>query len=60
MLEHGVSERWPSRHCEQKWREMLSTPVAATTTAINSSAAAAAHYSSPFENSMGFAWMPFQ
>jgi hypothetical protein len=59
MLEHGVSERWPSRHCEQKWREMLSTPVAATTTAINSSAAAA-HYSSPFENSMGFAWMPFQ
>lgn len=60
MLEHGVSERWPSRQCEQKWREMLPAPaaMAATTTAINSSAAAL--YSSPFDSSMGFAWMPFQ
>jgi hypothetical protein len=54
MLEHGVAERWPSRHCEQKWRELSSmTAFAGTTTSMP-------QYSSPLETPMSFVGVPFQ
>jgi hypothetical protein len=53
MLEHGVAERWPSRHCEQKWRELSSMAAFTGNTSM-------AQYSSPLETPMAYVGMPFQ
>ena len=55
MLEHGVSERWPSRHCEQKWRELSSMAAV-----VNSTTMSMPQYSSPLETPMAYVGMPFQ
>lgn len=67
MLEHGVSDRWSSRHCEQKWRELVSNSSASTmgsnNNLINSNNTSMAQFSSPAETAattMGYNWVPFQ
>ena len=55
MLEHGVTERWPSRHCEQKWRELSSMAAV-----VNSTTMSMPQYSSPLETPMAFVGMPYQ
>ncbi|KAM0706670.1 hypothetical protein Q7P35_005998 [Cladosporium inversicolor] len=55
MLEHGVSERWPSRHCEQKWRELSSMAAV-----VNSTTMSMPQYSSPLETPMAYVGMPYQ
>jgi len=56
MLEHGVSERWPSRHCEHKWRELLSNSAMPT----NNNNISMAQFSSPGDTTVGYNWMHFQ
>jgi hypothetical protein len=55
MLEHGVTERWPSRHCEQKWRELSSMAAV-----VNSTTMSMPQYSSPLETPMAYVGMPYQ
>lgn len=59
MLDFGLQERWPARHCARKWQEM-------ETAAANNAAAMAftpvttmpAQFSSPMDTVPGFAYMP--
>ena len=55
MLEHGVTERWPSRYCEQKWRALSSTAAV-----VNSTTMSMPQYSSPLETPMAYGGMPNQ
>lgn len=60
MLDFGVQERWPARHCTRKWHELEATAAAASM--VNPSSAgltpAVSHFSSPVETPMHYTFMP--
>ncbi|KAK3725868.1 hypothetical protein LTR37_000016 [Vermiconidia calcicola] len=55
MLDYGVNERWPARHCARKWQEVEATASMAASAGMTP---AMTHYSSPIEGPTHFAWMP--
>lgn len=59
MLEHGINERWPARHCARKWQELEAH--AATLAATASITPALSQFSSPTEaGPTQFTFMPIQ
>lgn len=60
MLEFGVSERWPARHCARKYQEMDMYPMSTYPMATSGITPAVSQYSSPVEAPMHYAWMPIQ
>ena len=58
MLDFGINERWPARHCARKWQELETT--AATMAATASMTPAMSQFSSPVEAPTHFAFMPLQ
>jgi hypothetical protein len=56
MLEFGLNERWPARHCARKWQEIDTVPTAQpTTTGLTPGMS---QFTSPVETPMHFAFMP--
>jgi hypothetical protein len=58
MLEFGLNERWPARHCARKWQELEA--VAATQPTTTGITPGMSQFSSPVETPMHFAFMPIQ
>ena len=59
MLEYGIHERWPTRHCARKWQELEAQ--AATLAATASITPALSQFStSPIDASTRFTFMPIQ
>ncbi|KAK4504269.1 hypothetical protein PRZ48_005185 [Zasmidium cellare] len=65
MLDYGIGERWPARHCARKWQELEST--GSTTTLITTTVpggmgtpASISQFSSPVEGPVHFSFMPPQ
>jgi len=59
MLEFGLQERWPARHCARKWQELENQAAIHATTA-GMTPGISTQYSSPVEAPMHFAFMPIQ
>ncbi|EME46406.1 hypothetical protein DOTSEDRAFT_42926 [Dothistroma septosporum NZE10] len=59
MLDFGVHERWPARHCARKWQDMEIANTAHASTA-GMTPASISQYSSPVEGPVHFAFMPIQ
>ena len=60
MLDFGIQERWPARHCARKWQEMETAAAAATTATVmgfTPATALPAQFSSPIESMPNFAFM---
>lgn len=58
MLDNGINERWPSRHCARKWQELETQ--AATLAATASMTPALSQFSSPIDAPTQFTFMPIQ
>ncbi|KAJ9624802.1 hypothetical protein H2203_004752 [Taxawa tesnikishii (nom. ined.)] len=57
MVDYGVQERWPARHCARKWQEIAPTPEFPTTS-LPSQQPLASQFSSPDESSSHFQLYP--
>lgn len=59
MLDFGIQERWPARHCARKWTDLdpASNPTAQPTT-LGMTPASMSSFSSPIEGPVHFAFMP--
>lgn len=57
MIDYGVSERWPARHCARKYQEVEIYPMATWGMAPGITPAIS-QYSSPVEAPLHYAWMP--
>ena len=60
MLDFGIQERWPARHCARKWQEMETTAATTATIGYTPATAHGAQYSSPVESATHFAFLPMQ
>ncbi|KAM3424898.1 hypothetical protein BST61_g6873 [Cercospora zeina] len=59
MLDFGVSERWPARHCARKWTDLeAGSNTTAQATTLNMTPASLSAFSSPVEGPVHFAFMP--
>ncbi|KAI7160116.1 hypothetical protein KC349_g3727 [Hortaea werneckii] len=58
MLEFGLQERWPPRHCARKWQELEQQALMQATSA--SLTPGMSHFSSPDDGPVHFAFMPIQ
>ncbi|CAK1357728.1 unnamed protein product [Cercospora beticola] len=59
MLDFGVSERWPARHCARKWTDLeAGSNTTAQATTLNMTPASLSAFSSPIEGPVHFAFMP--
>lgn len=58
MLDYGINERWPARHCARKWQDLETT--AATMASTVGMTPGLTHYSSPVEGATHFTFMPMQ
>ncbi|KAK5165747.1 uncharacterized protein LTR77_008670 [Saxophila tyrrhenica] len=59
MLDYGINERWPARHCARKWQDLETTAAASLASTVGSMPGLT-HYSSPVENATHFTFMPMQ
>ncbi|TKA31650.1 hypothetical protein B0A50_01727 [Salinomyces thailandicus] len=58
MLEFGIQERWPPRHCARKWQDLeQQAAMLASSAGITPGMS---QFSSPIEGPMHFAFMPIQ
>lgn len=61
MLDFGLQERWPARHCARKWQEMETAAAAATNAAALGFTPATSlppQFSSPLDAVQNFAYIP--
>ncbi|KAK4554195.1 hypothetical protein LTR86_008723 [Recurvomyces mirabilis] len=58
MLDFGLNERWPARHCARKFQELESVAMAQHTTTTAGLTPGMSQYSSPVDAPMQFAFMP--
>lgn len=58
MLDFGINERWPPRHCARKWQELET--IAATRGTTAGLTPGVSQFSSPVEGPVHFAFMPLQ
>ncbi|RMY75181.1 hypothetical protein D0863_02757 [Hortaea werneckii] len=58
MLDFGLQERWPPRHCARKWQELEQQALMQATSA--SLTPGMSHFSSPDDGPVHFAFMPIQ
>lgn len=61
MLDFGLQERWPARHCARKWQEMETAAVATSAAAMGFTPATSLppQFSSPLVDSAhNFAYLP--
>ncbi len=56
MLDHGINERWPARHCARKWQD-VETNAASMASNVNMMPTHT-QYSSPIEGATHFTFMP--
>ena len=59
MLDFGINERWPARHCARKWQE-LETSAATLAVTAASMTPALSQFSSPIDAPTQFTFMPIQ
>jgi len=63
MLECGIEERWPARHCARRWQEIENAAGVGTAKVTTTSAGAMqglSQVSSPIEGPVHFAFMPIR
>ena len=60
MIDFGINERWPARHCARKWQEMETTSAMQAATTGGMTPGMSQFTTSPVETPMQFAFMPIQ
>lgn len=60
MLDFGLQERWPARHCARKWQEMETAAAATNAAAMGFTPATTlpAQFSSPLDTVPSYGYMP--
>lgn len=57
MIDYGIGERWPARHCARKWADLESANATAVVTSAGMTPVSISQFSSPIEGPVHFAFM---